>query len=84
MGERQGDLFAPSFNRSVRLQATDDRITSDAGLILLREADHRLGITESLARRLYDLRDPDRIRYLMVELVRERIYIFGDGICGAR
>jgi hypothetical protein len=51
MGEQQGDLFAPSLNRSVKVPATDDRITSDAGLILLREADHRLGITESLARR---------------------------------
>ena len=51
MGEQQGDLFAPSFNRSVKIQATDDRITSDAGLILLREADHRRGIPESLALR---------------------------------
>jgi len=51
MGEQQGDLFAPSFNRSVKVPATDDRITSDAGLILLREADHRRGIPESLARR---------------------------------
>ena len=79
MGEQQGDLFAPSLNRSVKVPATDDRITSDAGLILLREADHRLGITESLARRLYDPRDPDRIRYLMVELLRERVYSLAMG-----
>ncbi len=62
MGERQGCLFEPSFNRSVKVQATDDWITSDAGLILLREADHLLGITESLARRLFDPRDPKRSR----------------------
>jgi len=79
MGERQGCLFEPSFNRSVKVQATDDRITSDAGLILLREADHRLGITESLARRLFDPRDPDRIRYQMVELLRERVYSLAMG-----
>jgi len=30
MGEQQGDLFAPSLNRSVKVPATDDRITSDA------------------------------------------------------
>jgi hypothetical protein len=39
----------PSFNRAVKVFASDDRITPDGGLVLLREADHRLGITESLA-----------------------------------
>ena len=79
MGERQAVLFEPDFNRSVKVQATDARITSDAGLILLREADHRLGITESLARRLDDPRRQDRIRYLLVELLRERIYALAMG-----
>ena len=54
MGESQGWLFEPTFNRSVKVRATDDRITSDGGLLLLREADHRLGITEWLAGRLHD------------------------------
>lgn len=79
MGESQGWLFEPSFNRSVKVQATDDRITSDAGLLLLREADHRLGITESLAERLCDPRRDDRIRYQLVELLRERIYALALG-----
>ncbi len=35
MGESQGWLFEPSFNRSVKVLATDDRITSDSGLLLL-------------------------------------------------
>jgi Transposase DDE domain group 1 len=79
MGESQGCLFEPSFNRSVKVLATDDRITSDAGLLLLREADHRLGITESLAQRLHDPRRDDRIRYQLVELLRERIYALAAG-----
>jgi hypothetical protein len=48
MGEAREWLFEPSFNRAVKVCATDDRITSDAGLILLREADHRLGLTTAL------------------------------------
>ena len=77
MGERQNDqrwLFEPEFNRAVKVQTTDQRITSDAGLLLLREADHRLGLCEHLAGKLVDPRRPDRIRYELVELLRERLY----------
>jgi hypothetical protein len=74
MGEPQGWLFEPSFNRSVKVKASDDRITSDGGLVLLREADHRLGISEWLAQRLDDPRNQDLIRYQLVELLRERVY----------
>lgn len=74
MGESQGWLFEPRFNGAVKVAATDERLTSDAGLIVLREADDRLGITEALAARLADPRREDRIRYQLVELLRERIY----------
>jgi hypothetical protein len=79
MGESQGCLFEPSFNRAVKVHATDERLTSDAGFLLLREADHRLGITEALAQRLLDPRREDRIRYELVELLRERIYALAAG-----
>jgi hypothetical protein len=36
----------PDFNRAVEVCTTDARITSDAGLFLPREADHRVGLTE--------------------------------------
>jgi hypothetical protein len=79
MGEAQEWLFEPSFNRAVKVCASDDRITSDAGLLLLREADHRLGITESLAQRLVDPRQQNLIRYQLVELLRERLYALAQG-----
>jgi hypothetical protein len=79
MGESQGWLFEPTFNRSVKVRASDDRITSDGGLLLLREADHRLGITEWLAGRLQDPRRQDLIRYQLVELLRERVYALALG-----
>jgi hypothetical protein len=81
MGEPQGWLFEPSFNRSVKVLASDDRLTSDGGLVLLREADHRLGVTEHLAARLEDPRRQDLIRYQMVELLRERVYALALGYC---
>ena len=74
MGERQGWLFEPTFNRSVKLRQADSRISDNAGALLLREVDHRLALTADLAAELTDPRDPDRIRYQQVELLRQHLY----------
>lgn len=79
MGEAQANVFEPDFNRSVKVQAVDQRLTSHAGAILLRDFDHQLGLTESLADQLIDPRRPDRIRYQAVELIRERAYALAMG-----
>lgn len=79
MGEAQGTLFEPEFNRSVKVETSQQRITSHAGAVLLRELDHKLGLTESLAARIIDPRDPEKIRYTAVELLRERIYALAMG-----
>ena len=41
------------------------------GCVLLRQIDHKLGLCESMASQMYDPRRPDRIRYQIVELLRE-------------
>lgn len=74
MGERHGWLFEPSFNCTVKVRQVDSRITSNAGALLLREADHRLSLTADLAAGLYDPRDPQRIRYTQIELLRQHLY----------
>jgi hypothetical protein len=74
MGEGHGRLFDLTFNRSIKLRQADPLITSDAGALLLREVDHRLGLTADLAAGLYDPRDPERIRYEQVELLRQHLY----------
>lgn len=86
MGEGQGRaggaggwLFEPTFNRAIKLRQADPRITSDAGALLLREADHRLGLTADLAAQLTDDRDPERIRYEPVELLRQHLYALALG-----
>ena len=79
MGEAQGTLFEPEFNRSIKIQTSEQRITSHAGAVLLREADHQLGLIESLAGQITDPRDPEKIRYTATELLRERIYALALG-----
>jgi hypothetical protein len=46
--------------------------SSDAGLLLLREAERRLGVCRRLADAMPDRRDPDRISHAMFELVMAR------------
>lgn len=79
MGEQQSNFFEPEFNRSIKVQGTDQRITSNAGVILLREADHRLGMIDSIAANVLDPRQSDRIRYTIDELIRERVFAMAIG-----
>lgn len=74
MSEEKTPFFEPVFNRSVKFRARDQRLSSDGGVLLLREADERLGLIESIASGLYDPRDPELIRYHTDELLRERIF----------
>jgi hypothetical protein len=52
MGEAHGRMFEPTFCRAVKGEASDCRLTSDAGAIVLRELDHRLKLTAAIAERL--------------------------------
>ena len=49
-------------------------ITSDAGVLLLRELEERLGIIARLAECFEDYRDPDYVEHSIEELLRQRIF----------
>ena len=69
--------FSPLNKKKVIAKFDGDLITSDAGLILIKQLDEKLNITERLANCFIDCRDQDRIRHTVLELLRQRIY----GIC---
>jgi hypothetical protein len=46
--------------------------SSNGGLLLLREAERRLGVCRRLAEAMPDRRDPDRVRHAMFEMVMAR------------
>lgn len=79
MGEVKRNVFEPDFNRSIKVEATDQRLTSNAGVLLLREADEQLQLISSIAEEMCDPRDPDHIRYTLTELIRERVYAMSLG-----
>lgn len=49
-------------------------LTSDAGLLLLSDFDHRLRLTEDLAGAYDDRRRADRIEHSILALLRQRVY----------
>lgn len=83
VGEVNRNVFEPDFNRSIKVEATDQRLTSNAGALLLREADHRLQLIWGITDSMRDPRNPDRIRYSLAELIRERVFSMSLG-CSAQ
>lgn len=79
MSEDRIDILHTSFNRSIIVTSVDDSISANAGVLLLREADHKLRITEDLADKLYDPRLQSHIRYSYAELLRARLFGFACG-----
>jgi hypothetical protein len=62
VGERQNQPFQLSFNRFLRVAFQGSRVTSDGGLILVRELDERFALSEligSMLRMIAALPLPD-------------------------
>jgi hypothetical protein len=70
-----------TFFRPQKVTVTFDEgdITTDAGALLLRELDDRLGLTRALATALHDWRNPIFVVHPLHELVRERVFGIAQG-----
>jgi len=53
--------------------------SSNGGLLLLREAERKLGVCQRLAAGMPDRRDPDRIQHSMREMLMERVSAIACG-----
>lgn len=60
--------------RSVVLEASAAPLSSDGGLLVVREFDERIGLTARFAAALEDTRDPAWTRQSVLSMVRQRIY----------
>ena len=74
MGETQKQPFQLSFNGSLRVDFQGSRVTSDGGLILVRELDERLGLSGLMERHLTDSRRGKNTQLPLADLVRQSIY----------
>lgn len=66
--------FKQLSGREVTAQFDGGAITSDAGVLLLREVEERFGVVDRLAECFEDHRDPDQIEHSLEELLRQRIF----------
>lgn len=65
--------------REIVAEFSGGRISSDGGVVLLAQADHRRRVSERLAECFVDHRDPDRVEHGVDELLRQRLYALALG-----
>ncbi len=74
MGELQTEPFQFAFHGFLKVAFQGSRITSDAGLILIRELDERLGLATLIAEHLSDSRQGLNTQFGLVNLLRQSVY----------
>lgn len=74
MGEKHNEPFQLSFNASLKVDFQGSRVTSDGGLILVRELDERLGLGELIGEHLRDSRRGRNRQLLLADLFRQSVY----------
>jgi Transposase DDE domain group 1 len=74
MGEKQNEPFQLSFNASLKVDFQGSRVTSDGGLILVRELDERLGMGDLIAEHLSDARRGKNTQLPLADLFRQSVY----------
>jgi hypothetical protein len=74
VGDTQDRPFQLSFNSSLKVDFQGSRVTSDGGLVLVRELDERLGLSELVDRHLSDSRRGKNIQLPLADLLRQSIH----------
>ena len=74
MGEKESEPFQFTFNGFLKVAFQGSRVTSDAGLALVRELDERLGLEAIIAAHLRDSRHGLNMQFRLPDLLRQSIY----------
>jgi hypothetical protein len=71
------DLFGVLGRRRIEVGFDGGEVSSDAGLLLLRQAERKLGLLKAAAQVLPDPRHPDLVVHTTEQLLRQRVF----GLC---
>ncbi len=74
IGEKENKPFQLSFNGLLKVDFQGSRITSDGGLILVRELDERLGLGQLIDEHLTDSRQGANKKFPLADLLRQSVY----------
>ena len=72
MGELQHEAFQFAFNGFLKVAFQGSRVTSDAGLLLVRELDERLGLEALISEYLNDSRQGLNTQFSLADLLLGR------------
>ncbi len=78
-GEERTNEIRCRFNPSIGINFQGVKISSDTGILLLREIDERFGITSSLEGILQDSRNVSQTQHSCTDLLRQRVYQIAAG-----
>src|SRR5499426_2061243 len=71
--------LAPVGTKAVELDFDGGRLSSDAGVVLLKDINDQLGLTRALAAVLSDSRDVRRIHFTPEDLLKQRVFQIAAG-----
>ena len=74
MGEKENQPFQFAFNGLLKVEFQGSHVTSDAGLILVRELDERLGLERLINDHLSDSRHGMNTQFRVTDLLRQSVY----------
>jgi hypothetical protein len=74
MGDSHIDPLRVDFDRQIKLEFHGSTVTSDAGLLVYREIDDALQLTNTAATRLQDTRTGQNTQHSLLALLRQSIY----------
>ena len=66
--------FAAHFSRRVEASFTAGQVSSDGGVLLLRQADRKIGLLDRVASCFTDRRSPVFVQHQLSEMLAQRIY----------
>ena len=76
---QQSVLLPELFYKPLQITFSEQALSSDGGLLLLKARDHKLGVCEALARALPERRQVSKVEHELPEQVRQRVYAVACG-----
>jgi hypothetical protein len=72
-------LFKEFFGKKVQVDFNGGEISSDAGLLFLRETESQTGIINRVANTIHDKRHPSYVKHQLIQLLSQRVFQIAAG-----
>ena len=66
-------------NKNVEVSFTQDKISSDWGILLLKEVENKIGIIDVFSKCIKDERHPSYVQHTINEIISQRVYQIAAG-----